>query len=72
MLEYYSMSASLMPSEFFIVVSIHWKSTSYTSSLNLASFGKDYNKSAAKLTCSFFFWTDVHAIRPIDSSTTLS
>jgi hypothetical protein len=59
-LGYYSMSASLMPN-FFIVVSIYWKSASYRSSLDLSSFGETSNRSAAKLTCSFFFWTDVHA-----------
>jgi hypothetical protein len=54
------MSASPMP-------------TSYRSSLDLASFGKTTNRSAAKLICfSFLFWTDVHAIRPVDSSTTSS
>jgi hypothetical protein len=62
----------LMPSEFFVVILIYWKSTSYRSSLDLSSFGKATNRSAAKLTCSFFFWTDVHAIRPVDSSTTSS
>jgi hypothetical protein len=72
MLGYYSMSASLTPSDFFIVVSIYWKSVFYRSSLDLSSFGKTTNRSAAKLTCSFFFWTDVHAIRPVDSSTTSS
>jgi hypothetical protein len=72
MLGYYSMSASLMSSEFFIVVSIYWKSALYRSSLDLALFGMTTNRSAAKLTCSFFFWTDVHAIRPVDSSTTSS
>jgi hypothetical protein len=72
MLGYYSMSASLTPSEFFIVVSIYWKSASYRSSLDLALFGKTTNRSAAKLICSFFFWTDVHAIRPVDSSVTSS
>jgi hypothetical protein len=53
MLGYYSMSASLMPSEFFIVVSIYWKSASYRSSLDLSSFGKTTNWSAAKSICSF-------------------
>jgi hypothetical protein len=72
MLGYYSMSASLMPFNFFIVVSIYWKSASYRSLLDLALFGKTTNRSSAKLICSFFFWTDVHAIRPVDSSTTSS
>jgi hypothetical protein len=54
MLGYYSMSASLILSEFFIVVSIYWKSTSYRSSLDLSSFGKTTNMLAAKLTCCFF------------------
>jgi hypothetical protein len=40
MLGYYSMSVSLTPSEFFIVVSIYWKPASYRSSLDLPSFGK--------------------------------
>jgi hypothetical protein len=62
MLGYYSMSASLMPFNFFIIVSIYWKSASYRSLLDLASFGKTTNRSSAKLICSFFFWTDVHAI----------
>jgi hypothetical protein len=54
---------------FFIVVSIYWEPTSYRSSLDLCTFGKTINRSAARLTCSFFsFWTDVHAIRPVDSS----
>jgi hypothetical protein len=57
---------------FFLVISIYWKSASYRSSLDLSSFGKTTNMSAAKFTCSFFFWTDVHAIRPVDSSTTSS
>jgi hypothetical protein len=38
------MSASLMPSEFFIVVSIYWKPASYRSSLDLSSFGKTTNR----------------------------
>jgi hypothetical protein len=67
------MSASLMPSEFFIVVSIYWKPASYRSSLDLSSFGKTSNRTAAKLiSFSFFFCTNVHAIRPVDSSTTSS
>jgi hypothetical protein len=49
------MSASSMPSEFFIVVSIYWKPAFYRSSLNLSSFGKTINRSAAKLICFFFF-----------------
>jgi hypothetical protein len=60
------------PLNFFIVILIYWKPTSYRLSLDLSSFGKTSNKSAAKLTCSLFFWTDVHAIRPVDSFTTLS
>jgi hypothetical protein len=43
-LGYYSMSASLTPSKFFIVISIYWKPASYRSSLNLASFGEDYKQ----------------------------
>jgi hypothetical protein len=50
------MSASSMPSKFFIVVSIYWKPASYRSSLGLPSFGKDYNRSAAKLICFFFYF----------------
>jgi hypothetical protein len=42
------------PLNFFIVVSIYWKSASYRSSLDLSSFGNAINRSAAKLTCSFF------------------
>jgi hypothetical protein len=50
------MSASPMPLIFFIVVSIYWKSASYRSSLDLCSFDKTTNRSAAKLICfSFFF-----------------
>jgi hypothetical protein len=41
---------------FFIVVSIYWKLASYRSSLNLSSFGKTTNKSAAKLI--YFFFLD--------------
>jgi hypothetical protein len=55
MLGYYSMSASSMPSEFFIVVSIYWKSASYRPSLDLSTIGKTTNRSTTKLTCSFFF-----------------
>jgi hypothetical protein len=74
MLGYYSMSASLMPSEIFSssfrsigsLLLIGRQSTSLR-------FGKTSNRSAAKLICfSFFFWTDVHAIRPVNSSTTSS
>jgi hypothetical protein len=42
MLEYYSMSASSMPSELFHRRSIYWKPASYRSSLDLSSFGKDF------------------------------
>jgi hypothetical protein len=57
------MSASLMPSKFFIIVSIYWKPASYRSSLDLSTFGRTSNRSATKLTCSsFLFWTDVHVI----------
>jgi hypothetical protein len=48
------MSASSMPCDFFLVVSIYWKPASYRSSLDLSSFGKTSNRSAAKLICSFF------------------
>jgi hypothetical protein len=66
------LSASSMPSEFFhrrfdligSLLPIGRHSTSLHSSR--------LHRSAVKLICSFFFWTDVHAIRPIDSSTTLS
>jgi hypothetical protein len=51
------MSASSMPSDFFIIVSIYWKPASYRSSLDLLSFGKATNRSVAKLTCSFFVTT---------------
>jgi hypothetical protein len=43
------------PLNFFIVVSIYWKSASYRSSLDLSLFGKTTNMSAAKLICSFPF-----------------
>jgi hypothetical protein len=59
MLGYYSMIASLRPSEFFIVVSIYWKSTSYRSSLDLSSLGKTANKLDAKLI--YFFFLDRYA-----------
>jgi hypothetical protein len=50
------MSASLMPSEFFHCRFIYWKPASYRSPLDLSSFGKTANWSAAKLICfSFFF-----------------
>jgi hypothetical protein len=55
------------PLKFFIVVSIYWKSASYRSSLDLSSFGKTTNRSAAKS-----IWIDVHALRPVYSSTTSS
>jgi hypothetical protein len=45
MLGYYSMSASLMPSEFFIVILIFWKPAFYRSSLDLSSFDKTSNRS---------------------------
>jgi hypothetical protein len=70
MLRYYSMSASLTPPGFFIVVSIYLKLASYRSSFDLPSFGKTSNKSAAKLL--FSFWTDVHAIQLVDGFKTLS
>jgi hypothetical protein len=54
MLRYYYMSVSLMPSKFFIVISIYWKPASHSSSLDLSSVCKTTNRSAAKLTCSFF------------------
>jgi hypothetical protein len=44
MLVYYSMSASSMPSDFFIVVSFYWKPASYRSSLDLSAFSKDYKQ----------------------------
>jgi hypothetical protein len=53
MLGYYSMSASSVPSNFFIIVSIYWKPASYRSSLDLPSFGKITNRSATKSTHSF-------------------
>jgi hypothetical protein len=72
-IRFVSMSAFLMPSKIF--------SSSFRSigsllpigrHLTSLRFDKTSNRSAAKLTCSFFFWTDVHAIRPVDSSTTSS
>jgi hypothetical protein len=41
------------PLNFFIVISIYWKSASYRSSLDLSSFSETTNRSATKLTCSF-------------------
>jgi hypothetical protein len=55
MLGYYSMSASLKPSEFLVVVLIYSKSASYRSSLDLSSFSKAINRSAAKLICFSIF-----------------
>jgi hypothetical protein len=43
------------PLNFFIVVSIYWKPASYRSSLDLSTFGKTLNRSAAKSICSFRF-----------------
>jgi hypothetical protein len=54
MLGYYSTSASSMPSEFFIIVSVYRKPASYRSSLDLSTFDKTTNRSAATLTYSFF------------------
>jgi hypothetical protein len=42
------------PLNFFIVVLIYWKPTSYRSSLDLLSFDKTTNRSIAKSSCSFF------------------
>jgi hypothetical protein len=47
------MSAFLMPSEYFIVVSIYWKPASYRLSLDLSPFGKTLHRSAVKLIYSF-------------------
>jgi hypothetical protein len=44
MLGYYSWVHLWCPLNFFIVVSIYWKPASYRSSLDLASFGKDYKQ----------------------------
>jgi hypothetical protein len=43
------------PLNFFIIVSIYWKHASYRSSLDLSSFGKTTNRSAAKLASYLFF-----------------
>jgi membrane protein required for beta-lactamase induction len=56
MLGYYSMSASSMPSKFFLVVSIYWKPASYRSSLDLSSFGMTTNRSAAMLNFFLFLF----------------
>jgi hypothetical protein len=40
---------------FFIIVSIYWKPSSYRSSLDLPLFGKTSNRSAAKSICFFLF-----------------
>jgi hypothetical protein len=72
MLGYYSYVHLRCPLIFFIVVLIYWKPASYRSSLDLSSIGKTIIQLAAKSICSFFFWTDVHAIRHVDSSTTSS
>jgi hypothetical protein len=55
MLEYYSRVHLRCPLNFFIVVSIYWKSASYRSSLDLSLFGKIVNRSVVKLICSSFF-----------------
>jgi hypothetical protein len=44
------------PLNFFIVIWIYWKSASYRSSLDLSTFGKTTNRSAAKLNSFFFFF----------------
>jgi hypothetical protein len=54
MLGYYSWVHLRCPLNFFIVVSIYWKPASYRSSLDLSSFGKTSNRSAAKLNSLFF------------------
>jgi hypothetical protein len=73
MLGYYSMSASLMPSELF--------SSSFQSIGSLLLIGRHSTSlRSARLQTGwllswyvlFFFWTDVDAIRPVDSSTTSS
>jgi hypothetical protein len=45
----------IFDSKFFIIVSIYWKLASYRTSLDLSSFGKTTNRSAAKSICSFLF-----------------
>jgi hypothetical protein len=50
------MSASLMPSNSLLVVSIYWKSASCRSSLDLSSFGKTANRLAAKLILFLFLF----------------
>jgi hypothetical protein len=48
------------PLNCFIVVSIYWKSASYTSSLDLSSFGKATKQVGCKVDL-FFFLLDRHA-----------
>jgi hypothetical protein len=54
MLGYYSCLHLRRPLNFFIVILIYWKPSSYRSSLDLALFVKATNRSAAKLFCYFF------------------
>jgi hypothetical protein len=56
MLGYYSWVHLRCPLNFFIVISIYWKPASYRSSLDLSSFGKTTNRSAAKLISFFLDW----------------
>jgi hypothetical protein len=56
MLGYYSWVHLRCPLNFFIVVSIYWKPAFYRSSLDLSSFGKTSNRSAAKADLFFFFF----------------
>jgi hypothetical protein len=58
-LGYYSMSASLMPSEFFIVVSIYWKTASYWS--HSTSLRSARLQTGRLLGCLFFFLFDERA-----------
>jgi hypothetical protein len=56
MFGYYSWVHLRCPLNFFIIVSIYWKPSSYRSSLDVLSFGKTSHRSAVKLICfSFYF-----------------
>jgi hypothetical protein len=56
MLGYYSWVHLRCPLNFFIVVSIYWKPSSYRSSLDLSTIGKITNRSATKQICLFLFF----------------
>ena len=72
MLGDYSTSASSMPSNFFYVASTSGKPTSYRSALDLATLGTRLQGRLLSWLLILLFWTDVHAIRPVDGFKTSS